>query len=113
MYDHVVPPDCPPDGYTADGTATQTGEPFTFNRLGIRVPAILVSPYIARGTVVPGPEAQNGGRIFEHACIPGSVTSFFLGTYANRTAREVQAQNFLNLLTDTLRSDDDCVYFNL
>lgn len=113
LYDHVIPPACTPDGYTADGAATETGEPFTFNRLGIRVPAILVSPYIPRGTVVPGPEAQTGSRIFEHACIPGSVTDFFLGGYENRTVREKGAENFLNLLTDDLRSDNDCVYFNL
>lgn len=112
LYDHVVPPACTPDGYTADGTATQTGEPFAFDRLGIRVPAVLVSPYIARGTIIAGPEVPTG-RAYEHACIPGSVTDFFLGTYANRTAREQKAPNFLTLLGDTLRADNDCVYFNL
>src|SRR6266481_4815976 len=53
LYDHVVPPDCMADGFTAAAAATGTGEVFTFNRLGIRVPAVLVSPFIPRGTVVP------------------------------------------------------------
>ena len=112
LYDHVVPPPCIPDGKVADGTATGTGEPFAFDRLGIRVPAILVSPYVKRGTVVPGPEAA-GGRVFEHACIPGTVTTRFIGKCDKRTAREKGAENFLDLLTDDLRVDDDCVYFNL
>jgi phospholipase C len=113
LYDHVVPPACTPDGYTAPATATGTGEAFSFNRLGVRVPAILVSPYIARGTVVPGPEASVAGRIFEHASIPATVTNFFLKTYDSRTPREKAASTFLDLLTDQMRVDDDCVAFDL
>jgi phospholipase C len=118
IYDHVVPPPCTPDGipgkpYVAQATATQTGAPFAFDRLGIRVPAILVSPYIARGTVVPG-LADPNPRIFEHASIPATVTSFFLPGDDNlRSNREKQATTFQDLLGDQLRADDDCVYFNL
>ena len=57
LYDHVVPPNCTPDGFKAPEAATGVpGLKFKFDRLGIRVPAILVSPYIPRGTVVPGTE---------------------------------------------------------
>jgi phospholipase C len=111
IYDHVVPPACTPDGYSATGDATGTGEPFAFDRLGIRVPAVLVSPWIPRGTVVPGTEDPNP-QIFEHASIPGTVTNFFLKGDAKRTAREQQAKDFLGILTDTMRVDDDCVVFN-
>ena len=115
IYDHVVPPNCDPnfsDGYTATGDATGTGTPFAFDRLGIRVPAVLVSPWIPRGTVIPGTEDAANGRIFEHASIPATVTQFFLGNFDNRTAREKNAQTFLNILTDNMRPDDDCVVFN-
>jgi phospholipase C len=112
IYDHVVPPACTPDGYSAGPDATGTGETFNFDRLGIRVPAILVSPYIAKGTIVPGPEAANG-RIFEHASIPGTATNYFLNGDAQRTVREKNASSFLDLLTDTLRADTDVPYFNL
>jgi phospholipase C len=111
LYDHVVPPPCTPDGYVAQPSATGTSEAFAFDRLGIRVPAILVSPYIKRGTIIPGPEAPNG-RVFEHSSIPGTVTDFFLGTYDQRTPREKASQRFLDLLTDDLRPDNDCVVFN-
>ena len=112
IYDHVAPPTCTPDGYTASGDATGTGEPFAFDRLGIRVPAVLVSPWIARGTVIPGTEDAANGRIFEHASIPGTVTEFFLHGDAKRTVREQKAQTFLNVLTDQMRADDDCIVFN-
>jgi phospholipase C len=113
IYDHVVPPVCMSDGYFADPSNTGTGETFNFDRLGVRVPAILVSPYVAKGTVVPGPEAGANGRIFEHACIPGTVTNYFLKGDAKRTIREKNANSFLDLLTDQLRPDSDVPFFNL
>ncbi len=112
IYDHVVPPACTPDGNTATADATGTGEPFAFDRLGVRVPAILISPWIPRGTVVPGTEDPANGKIFEHASIPATVTNYFLNGDARRTPREQDAKTYLGLLTDQMRQDDDCVVFN-
>jgi phospholipase C len=112
LYDHVVPPNCTPDGYKAAPAATGVpGLEFKFDRLGIRVPAILISPYIARGTVVPGTEDPANQRIFEHASIPATVTKQFLPGNNQGTAREKQAETFLDLLGDQMRADDDCVFF--
>jgi phospholipase C len=109
IYDHVVPPACPPDQFTASANDTGTGRPFAFDRLGVRVPAILVSPWIPKGTVVD--------RVFDHASIPATVTKFFLGDYSPRSPRETNANVFLepntgavdatkNLLSlDTMRTD--------
>jgi phospholipase C len=113
IYDHVVPPACTPGGYVANTDATGTPQPFAFDRLGVRVPAILVSPWIPKGTVVPGPEDPANAQIFEHACIPGTVTDFFLKTYDARTEREKSARSFLNLFSDQMRPDSDIPYFNL
>jgi len=113
LYDHVMPPACVPDGYIAKIEKTQTGEAFAFDRLGIRVPAILISPYIPRGTIVPGTEDTSNGIIFEHACIPGTVTNFFLPAYDPRTVRDKKANNFLSPLSNTLRPDEDCAVFDL
>ena len=112
IYDHVVPPKCQSDDYSAPPEKTGTGEAFNFNRLGVRVPAILISPYVPRGTVIPGSEDPHG-VIFEHASIPGTVTSFFLKDFSNRTSREKSSNNFLTPLSDTLRPDDDCWVFSL
>jgi len=111
LYDHVVPPACTPDGFHAAEAATGVpGLTFDFDRLGIRVPALLVSPYIPRGTVVPGPEDPASQRIFEHASIPATVTKKFLQADTG-TPREQKAETFLDLLGDKLRPDNDCVLF--
>jgi len=109
IYDHVAPPACPPDGFVAQPTSTGTGKPFLFDRLGVRVPAVLVSPWIERRTVVPGVSDPNP-RIFEHASIPATVTDFFLPPNDpqrdQRSPREKQAQTFLDLITrDVMRTD--------
>jgi phospholipase C len=102
IYDHVPPPNCSPDapdGFVAQANDTGTGMPFAFDRLGVRVPAILISPWVPKGMVVDG-------RTFEHASIPATVTKFFLGTYTQRTAREAAADTFLDLLSlDATRQD--------
>jgi phospholipase C len=109
IYDHVVPPVCTPDQFTASANDTQTGMPFAFDRLGVRVPAILVSPWIAKATVVD--------RVFDHASIPATVTKYFLGDYSPRSPRETSADVFIepnsglvdpsrNLLSlDVMRTD--------
>lgn len=87
IFDHVVPPSCPPDQFTASANDTGTGAEFNFDRLGVRVPAILISPWIAKGTVVD--------RVFDHASIPATVTNFFLGNYEQRSPREKNADVFI------------------
>jgi len=99
--------------YSAKPAQTGTGPAFNFDRLGVRVPAIAISPWIAKGTIVPGTEDPANQRVFEHASIPATVTSHFLGDYDARTDREKKAETFLDLLTDTMRPDDDCVAFRL
>ncbi|MGH9643332.1 MAG: alkaline phosphatase family protein, partial [Terriglobales bacterium] len=113
IYDHVAPPGCTADGYSAKPADTGTGENFNFDRLGVRVPAVLVSPYISKGTVVPGTEDPVNGRIFEHASIPGPVTNFFLSGDAKRTVREKNASTFVDFLSDQMRPDSDIPYFKL
>ncbi|MGB7152391.1 MAG: alkaline phosphatase family protein [Terriglobales bacterium] len=88
IYDHVVPPACTPDQFTASANDTGTGQPFAFDRLGVRVPAILISPWIPKGTVVDG-------RVFDHASIPATITKFFLGGYSPRSPRETSADVFI------------------
>ena len=71
----------------------------------VRVPAILVSPWVAKGTVVPGAGVL-GGRVFEHASIPATVTQHLIGDYDERSVREKDADTFLDLLTlNRMRTD--------
>jgi phospholipase C len=87
IYDHVVPPACTPDSFSASANDTGTGMPFAFDRLGVRVPAILISPWIQKGTVVD--------RTFDHASIPATITKLFLGDYSPRSPRETSADVFI------------------
>jgi phospholipase C len=104
IFDHVPPPACTPDGFSAAPDATGVpGLTFNFDRLGVRVPAILISPWIAKGTVVDG--------TFEHSSIPATATNYFIGAYDARTPREKAAPSFLSLLGDTMRTEDDCPVF--
>jgi phospholipase C len=104
-FDHVPPPACLPDGFVAQPSATGTPDPFHFDRLGVRVPAILVSPWVARGSVIDD--------VYEHASIPATITEHFLGAYTNRSPREIAANTFLgNLALPAMRADDDCPTFS-
>ena len=106
IYDHVPPPACTPDTpYVAQPAATGTPDAFYFDRLGVRVPAILISPWVARGTVI--------NDVFEHASIPGTITEFFIPQYSDpRSPREIAANTFLNALSlPTMRADSDCPTF--
>eukprot|EP01084_Bolivina_argentea_P076231 138144_1 len=52
FYDHVPPSFAPnPDGINA----TKFGGPFDFKRLGLRVPSILISPWIPKGYIIESP----------------------------------------------------------
>lgn len=105
FYDHVSPPACVADGYMASPEETGTREKFAFDRLGVRVPAILVSPWIRKGTVVD--------RVFEHASIPATITAHFLGSFDARTPREKAADTFLDTLSESMRAEPDLPVFNL
>jgi len=61
-FDHVLPPlgATPPDAISSPGDGG-----FGFDRFGVRVPTIFVSPYIAAGTVVRSPTAVP----FDHTSI--------------------------------------------
>lgn len=53
-YDHVFPP----FGATTPDSKSNPGEEgFTFNRFGVRVPTVLISPWIQAGTVFRSPTA--------------------------------------------------------
>lgn len=100
IYDHVPPPSCTPDGYSAGPADTGLNYTFHFDRLGVRVPAVLISPWVPKGLVVPSE------RVFEHASIPNTVTRHFLGGNTIGTEREQHSETFLDLLSlETIRAD--------
>jgi len=107
IFDHVSPPACSPDTpFVAQPSATGTLDPFAFDRLGVRVPAILISPWVAAGSVI--------NDTFDHASIPATVTEFFQLPDVPRSQRELNANTFLgNLTLANMRADDECPSFVL
>jgi phospholipase C len=95
-YDHVAPPaDAPPPG---DGTIGEFG--FDFTRYGVRVPAVLVSPLIATGTVYRAAQ----GRI-DHTSVLRTIHERW-GTDP-LTQRDRAAASLGDVLTlATARNDD-------
>lgn len=69
-YDHVAPPGhaTPPE---KDGKPGQFG--FEFNRFGVRVPTVLVSPYIQSGTIC----RPVGYTPFDHTSILATIRNCF------------------------------------
>ena len=111
-FDHVVPPTAIKPG----GTLLPNPSPFTFDRYGPRVPAILVSPYIAAGTVLrpegfaynavaSGISTTNGVTPFDHTSIIKTVIECFNiqtnGNPENLTERDLNAPSLLPALTLT------------
>ena len=54
FYDHVVPPNAPAPEQ-ATGAPSYPDPGYNFTQLGVRIPTVLVSPWIERGTVLSEP----------------------------------------------------------
>lgn len=88
FYDHAVPPDAIAPGDTQPKSKyNQYG--FTFEKYGVRVPAVVVSPLIPANLI--------DHRLYDHSSIPKTVeTAFGLPAL---TARDRQANSVLPLLS--------------
>lgn len=91
-YDHVPPP----FGATPPDTASTYGELFGFNRFGVRVPTLLVSPYIEAGTVF-----RSAGMPYDHTSILATLRDWLEIPPAKmlKSARIKAAPTFGNVLT--------------
>ena len=75
FYDHVVPPAGPPFAVAPD---THVSEKFAFDRLGVRVPAILASPWVDR---------RVESTLFDHTSLLKYLIEIWnLGPLGKRTA---------------------------
>lgn len=102
-YDHVVPPTTiNPDGKVwAGDPATTLDPPFDFTRLGVRVPAVLISPYI--------PPRTMDHRIYDHTSIIATALKLFLPDVpnVNLTLRDKNANTFEDNLSLAIPRDGD------
>ena len=84
-YDHVVPPPAtPPGGPYPDG--------FQFDYYGVRVPAVIVSPYVAPGSII----RPSGLMVFDHTSILATLRGLF--GFQPLTGRDAAAPGLLSAL---------------
>lgn len=75
FFDHVP---TPVTGVPSpDGIVGPAPYNFQFDRLGVRIPAIMISPWIEKGTVLHGPSGPYPTSEFEHSSIPATVKKIF------------------------------------
>lgn len=101
LFDHVKPPTtvCPDKNvYTKKPPSMDPN--FDFTRLGVRVPAVLVSPYIEPGTI--------DSTVYDHTSVIATAFKLLIPTVANPylTLRDKNANTFeKNLTRDAARTD--------
>jgi len=88
FYDHVEPPGAiPPGDIPGDPDNNQHG--FDFSQLGVRVPAVVVSPLIERGVI--------DHTRYDHSSIPSTVERLF--SLKAMTKRDAAANDVTHLLS--------------
>ena len=99
FYDHVAPPKAvaPGDKIINPKSINQYG--FDFTQYGVRVPAVIVSPYIAKNTI--------DHRLYDHSSVPATLGKLF--DFSPLTERDKNANNLIPLISDILRTDTPSV----
>jgi phospholipase C len=97
LHDHVLPPSLQNDTGMPDFEPT-TDFGFTFDRFGVRVPAVFVSPWIKAGTIL--------SQQFDHCSIVKTVRELCCADKTPVNWRESIAASFLDIANlDTMRDD--------
>ena len=93
-FDHVLPGEAaPPGGPAPDG--------FSFGRFGVRVPAVIVSPYVAAGRII----RPAGSTPFDHTSIFRTLQELFGLDPSPLSPRTAAAPSLLAALTATPDND--------
>jgi phospholipase C len=101
FFDHVPPPSAIPPG--GDQRYANAANHFDFDRLGVRVPAIVVSPYTNRNTVI----GHSPEEPYDHTSIPATVAKrFALPSITRRDAAARTLEGALNLGSPRLSADE-------
>lgn len=84
-----------------DKTYTEKGHVFDFTRLGVRVPTVLLSPWVGKGVIEH--KGKNNGGEYSHSSILGLLAK--LWDLENLTPRTAWSSTFEHLFLDKIRKD--------
>lgn len=87
-FDHVTPPETIPPEPKMEGALG-----FRFNRLGVRVPMVMVSPYIQKNTII--------NDIFDHSSFLKTMSEKW--NFNNLTDRDLHANSFAHVFSSEKR----------
>jgi phospholipase C len=100
FYDHQPPPATVPTG--DDSKYANPNYSFLFDRLGVRVPAIVVSAFTGKGTII-GDDPGDPGAVFDHSSVLATVEKRFgLESLTNRDRAANTLEVAINLATPRL-----------
>ncbi|KAL3537185.1 hypothetical protein ACH5RR_000551 [Cinchona calisaya] len=103
FFDHVPTPVTTVP--SPDGILGPAPYNFQFDRLGVRVPAIMISPWIEKGAVIHGPSGPYPTSEYEHSSIPATVKKIF-NLKEFLTKRDAWAGTFESVISrDSPRTD--------
>jgi len=103
FYDHVAPPQegvPSPDGVLAPNK-------FAFDRLGIRIPSLIISPWIPKNTVVHAPTGPTSTSQYDATSMMSTVNKLF-GITEHLTNRAAWSGTFENLFLKLTAPRTDC-----
>jgi len=103
FYDHVPPPQT--DVPSPDGVPARNG--FRFDRQGIRVPTVVVSPWVPAGTVVHEPQGPLPSSQYDTTSIMATANKIF-GITDHLSARAAWSGTFEGIFTTLDKPRDDC-----
>jgi phospholipase C len=106
FYDHVLPPVGVPNPHAHPDLGTRLlhlllhrrARAFDFTMLGVRVPAVVISPRIPRGTV--------DSHVRDHASVPSTLRALFAPAAPPLTARDAWSPPFHGVVTLNQPRDD-------
>lgn len=101
LYDHVPPPQkgVPnPDGLNSEDP------PFDFDRLGVRIPTVMISPWIDERVVIHEPPVNH----FDHTSVPATLRKLFNLTSPPLTKREAWSATFEDIVMRRSSPRTDC-----
>ncbi|HEX3914879.1 MAG TPA: alkaline phosphatase family protein [Steroidobacteraceae bacterium] len=107
FFDHQNPPAAiAPDDGTQNHERAEHPQNFAFDRLGVRVPTVIVSPWIARGGLG---SRLFPGKVFDHTAIVKTVMKLF-GVSGGLGARTQAANSFEGICSlPAMRTDGDAI----